>query len=119
MTTQLHSALKRTTVMLIAATLGIGLFATGVWAGSARSGSDRAQAVQPIGSFWRYDARTGNPTGPQGQPDFWNYDPATGVKIADYSPGVAPEDLATLWSAKGERRSAPPTVLLEPLYVRP
>ena len=43
--------------------------------------------------------RIGSPTGPQGQPDFWNYDPATGVKIADYSPGVAPEGLATLWSA--------------------
>jgi len=31
-----------------------------------------------VSSGWRYDARTGNPTGPQGQPDFWNYDPTTG-----------------------------------------
>lgn len=29
--------------------------------------------------------------------DFWNYD-ATGKKIADTSPGVAPDQLAQLWS---------------------
>jgi hypothetical protein len=86
--------------MMIAAALGIGLFATGVWAGSAGNDGDRAQAVQPVGSFWRYDARTGNPTGPQGQPDFWDYDPTTGEKIADTSPGVAPEDLAALWGVE-------------------
>jgi hypothetical protein len=86
--------------MVIAAALGIGLFATGVWAGSAGNDGDRAQAVQPVGSFWRYDARTGNPTGPQGQPDFWDYDPTTGEKIADTSPGVAPEDLAALWGVE-------------------
>jgi len=100
MTIQFHSTLKRLTVMMIAAALGIGLFATGVWAGSAGNDGDRAQAVQPVGSFWRYDARTGNPTGPQGQPDFWDYDPTTGEKIADTSPGVAPEDLAALWGVE-------------------
>ncbi len=100
MSIQFHSTLKRLTVMVIAAALGIGLFATGVWAGSAGNGGDRAQAVKPVGSFWRYDARTGNPTGPQGQPDFWNYDPATGEKISDSSPGVAPEDLAALWGVE-------------------
>ena len=31
------------------------------------------------------------------RPDFWNYDPKTGEKIADTSPGVAPEQLAALW----------------------
>lgn len=100
MTIQFHSTLTRLTVMVIAAALGIGLFATGVWAGSAGNRGDRAQAVQPVSSSWRYDARTGNPTGPQGQPDFWNYDPATGEKVSEYSPGVAPEDLAALWSVE-------------------
>ena len=101
MTIPFHSTLKRLTVMVIAAALGIGLFATGVWAGSARNPADRAQTIQPVSSGWRYDARTGNPTGPQGQPDFWNYDPTTGEKISDYSPGVAPDELAALWSAEG------------------
>jgi hypothetical protein len=99
MTIQLHSTIRRLTVMVIAAALGIALFASGVWAGSGGDRGDRAQ-VQPVSSFWRYDARTGNPTGPQGQPDFWNYDPATGEKISDYSPGVAPRDLAALWSVE-------------------
>ena len=101
MTTGMRHALKRTAVTLIAVTLGMSLFATGVWAGSTRNPGDRAQTIQPVSSGWRYDARTGSPTGPQGQPDFWNYDPAAGDKIADYSPGVAPEGLATLWSAGG------------------
>jgi hypothetical protein len=100
MTTQLHSALKRTTITLIAVTLGISLFATGVWAGSAGGGSERPSTVQARGSFWSYDPRTGNPTGPAGQPDFWNFDPKTGAKISDSSPGVAPEDLAALWSVE-------------------
>jgi hypothetical protein len=100
MTTQLHSALKRTTVTLIAATLGVGLFATGVWAGSTGGGGEHASNVQARGSFWSYDPRTGNPMGPAGQPDFWNYDAKTGAKISDVSPGVAPEDLAALWSVE-------------------
>jgi hypothetical protein len=99
MTIQLNSTLKRLTVMVIAAALGIALFASGVWAGSAGDLSDRAE-VQPVSSFWRYDAWTGSPTGPTGQLDFWNYDPQTGAKISDYSPGVAPEDLAALWSVE-------------------
>jgi hypothetical protein len=101
MTTEMRRALKRTAAMLIAITLGMSLFATGVWAGSARRTSDQPATVQARGSFWGYDPRTGNPTGPAGQLDFWNYDPATGAKITDYSPGVAPEDLAKLWSAGG------------------
>jgi hypothetical protein len=101
MTTELRRTLKRTAVTLIAVTVGVSLFATGVWAGSARRTGDQAATVQARGSFWNLDPLTGNPTGPAGQQDFWNYDPATGAKIADYSPGVAPEDLATLWSAGG------------------
>jgi hypothetical protein len=86
-------------MMLVALTaaFGIGLLVTGVWAGSQSTTADRGPA-QARGSFWNYDASTGTPTGPAGQPDFWNYDPATGAKISDYSPGVAPEDLAALWS---------------------
>jgi hypothetical protein len=87
----------RMMLLALTAAFGIGLFATGVWAGSQSSTGDRGPA-QARGSFWGYDARTGAPTGPAGQPDFWNYDPATGAKISDYSPGVAPENLAALWS---------------------
>ena len=39
------------------------------------------------------------PATAQAQPtDFWNYDPKTGEKIANSSPGVAPEELARLSS---------------------
>ena len=48
--------------------------------------------------------RTGNPTGPAGQLDFWNYDPATGVKIAITHLESRPEDLATSGAQEGERR---------------
>jgi hypothetical protein len=99
MTTEMRPALKRTAAMLIAVTLGMSLFATGVWAGSGRRTSDHPATIQARSSYWNYDPRTGSPTGPAGQFDFWNYDPATGAKIADHSPGVAPEDVATLWSA--------------------
>jgi hypothetical protein len=101
MTTQLHSALKRPTIFLLTATLAVGLFATGVWAGSTRGGSESPTTEEAKGSFWSFDAGTGNPMGPAGQPDFWNYDPTTGAKITDYSPGVAPDELAALWSAEG------------------
>jgi hypothetical protein len=100
MTIQLQSSIRRMTAALVAATVAIGLFATGVWAGSDADGRDRPPTVQPRSSFWSYDSRTGNPTGPAGQVDFWNYDPKTGQKISDYSPGVAPEDLALLWSVQ-------------------
>ena len=88
----------RMMLVTLTATVGVGLFATGVWAGSDGDGRDRITTVQPRGSFWSYDAGTGVPTGPAGQPDFWNYDPQTGRKISDYSPGVAPQDLAVLWN---------------------
>jgi hypothetical protein len=97
MTIRFHSAIGRISLALIVVSLGGVLFATGVWAGSARGGDDRPVAVQARGSFWRSDPQTGNPTGPQGQLDFWNYDPTTGERISDYSPGVAAEDLAALW----------------------
>lgn len=35
---------------------------------------------------------------PSQHADFWNYDANTGVKIANTSPGVAPDELAQLWS---------------------
>lgn len=100
MTNQRQSALKRITITLFTAILGIGLFATGVWAGSAGGGGEQTSTVQARGSFWSYDPRTGNPMGPAGQPDFWNYDPKTGAKISDVSPGIAPEDLAALWGVR-------------------
>jgi hypothetical protein len=101
MTTRFHLARNRIMIMLITATLAVGLFASGVWAGSTRGGSEAPATVEARGSFWAYDARTGYPTGPAGQPDFWNYDPTTGAKISDHSPGVAPDELAALWGADG------------------
>lgn len=100
MTTRFHPLIMRVALVSIAATLGLALFLTGAWAGSARGGSDRPVTAPTPGSFWNYDPETGNPTGPQGQLDFWNYDPATGKKTSNHSPGVAPEDLAELWSGR-------------------
>jgi hypothetical protein len=100
MLSQSHSLIMRVTLASIAATLGIALFLTGVWAGSARGGSGHPQTAPIPSSFWRYDQETGNPTGPHGQVDFWNYDPATGAKISNFSPGVAPQELGTLWSVQ-------------------
>jgi hypothetical protein len=34
--------------------------------------------------------------------DFWNYDSQTGKKIANSSPSVSPEELATVWSAQAK-----------------
>ena len=101
MTTWLPLGPHRTMIMLITATLAVGLFASGVLAGSTRGGSEAPATVEARGSFWGYDAGTGYPTGPAGQPDFWNYDPTTGEKISDESPGIAPDQLAALWSAEG------------------
>jgi hypothetical protein len=42
------------------------------------------------------------------QPDFWNYDQQTGAKIADTSPGVAPQDLPTLYTTEGIALAATP-----------
>ena len=47
------------------------------------------------------------PATAQAQPtDFWNYDPKTGEKIANSSPGVAPEELATLSSVSSGTKVA-------------
>ena len=95
-----HSLIMRVTLVLLAATLGITLFLTGAWAGSARGGDEHPLTVPTPRHSWNYDPQTGNPTGPQGQLDFWNYDPATGVKTSNSSPGVAPEKLAALWNGR-------------------
>jgi hypothetical protein len=36
------------------------------------------------------------------QPDFWNYDPRTGEKTSNTSPGLGPGDLARLYSPTGD-----------------
>lgn len=100
MTLHSQSLIMRVTLASIAAGLGIALFVTGVWAGSARGGDEHPLTVPTTRYSWNYDPQTGSPTGPQGQLDFWNYDPATGVKTSNSSPGVAPEKLAALWSGR-------------------
>jgi hypothetical protein len=37
-----------------------------------------------------------------GQPDFWNYDPQTGTKTSNTSPGLQPSELATFYSPTGD-----------------
>jgi hypothetical protein len=37
----------------------------------------------------------------QASPDFWNYDPTTGEKTSNTSPGLQPSELATLYSPSG------------------
>jgi hypothetical protein len=41
------------------------------------------------------------PAGPSGEPDFWNYNPYTGAKTANASPGVTPGELARSWGGRG------------------
>jgi hypothetical protein len=41
------------------------------------------------------------PAGPSDEPDFWNYDPYTGAKTSDASPGIAPGELARIWGGSG------------------
>jgi len=66
--------------------LGIALFLGGFWAGSARGGDKGQLTVPNHGSSWAYDPQTGNPTGSQGQVDFWNYDSETGQKVSNLLP---------------------------------
>ena len=66
MTTMMRRTLKRTALTLIAVTLGMSLFATGVWAGSARRTSDQPATVQARGSFWNHDLRNRKPDWPGG-----------------------------------------------------
>ena len=102
MTSQVRSLIMRLTLASIAAMLGISLFFTGFWAGSARGGGEHSLIDPVAGSFWTYDPGTGNPRGPQGQLDFWNYDPQTGEHVADSSPGVEPHGLAALWGTSAK-----------------
>lgn len=51
-------------------------------------------AVALLGAVVLSESLGSTPTGPQGQPDFWNYDARTGKKIADASPGLGPRELA-------------------------
>jgi hypothetical protein len=39
--------------------------------------------------------------------DFWNYDPQTGEKIANTSPGIAPDELARRFSVSNGGSQAP------------
>lgn len=60
-----------------------------------------AAQAEPIGSYERQSQveipylSHGNLAAPT---DFWNYDPATGERIANTSPGVSAEQLAGLYS---------------------
>lgn len=47
---------------------------------------------------WGVAAGSGDPADVPQHVDFWNYDPQTGKKTADSSPGVAPQGLARLYA---------------------
>jgi hypothetical protein len=61
-----------------------------------------AAQAEPNGSYERQSPSGEFPSLSHGNlvspNDFWNYDPATGETTSNSSPGVAPEELATLWS---------------------
>ncbi len=63
-----------------------------------------AQA-EPIGSYERQSSVS--------HVDFWNYD-ASGKKIADTSPGVAPDQLAEIWSGSNMAIAPDDMVLSRP-----
>ena len=61
-----------------------------------------AAQAEPIGSYER-QSQVEIPYLSHGNlvaTDFWNYDPNTGEKTSNSSPGVAPEELAELWSGR-------------------
>jgi hypothetical protein len=64
-----------------------------------------AAQAEPMGSYERQSQSVEIPYLSQGQlispNDFWNYDPATGERIADTSPGLSADQLAGLYSATG------------------
>lgn len=62
---------------------------------------------------WGMTTGSTEPARVQRHVDFWNYDANTGEKIVNYSPGVAPEDLARLYAPAAavshlSAREAPP-----------
>jgi hypothetical protein len=56
-----------------------------------------ALAVALLGGVALSESLGSTPKGPQGQPDFWNYDARTGKKIGNTSPGLGPRQLGRLY----------------------
>jgi hypothetical protein len=54
-------------------------------------------AVAALGGVALSESVGSTPKGPQGQPDFWNYDARTGKKVANTSPGLGPRELGRLY----------------------
>jgi hypothetical protein len=53
-------------------------------------------AIAALGGVALSESLGSTPKGPQGQPDFWNYDARTGKKIANTSPGLGSRGLGRL-----------------------
>jgi hypothetical protein len=63
-----------------------------------------AAQAEPMGSYERQSQSVEIPYLSHGRllaTDFWNYDPATGERIANTSPGLSADQLAVLYSATG------------------
>jgi len=63
-----------------------------------------AAQAEPMGSYERQSQSVEIPYLSHGRlvaTDFWNYDPATGERIANTSPGLSADQLAGLYSAIG------------------
>src|SRR5262245_38752094 len=65
---------------------------------TARHDPDRA--FVRAAKFYKESQRITPTPGSPRPADFWNYD--SGVKVADASPGVLPQDLATLYGISGD-----------------
>ena len=73
-----------------------------------------AAQAEPIGSYER-QSQAEIPYLSHGNlvaTDFWNYDPATGERIANTSPGVSADQLAGLYSGSTETAIAPDDLTL-------
>jgi hypothetical protein len=53
--------------------------------------------VAALGTAVLGESLANTPTGPQGQVDFWNYDPETGRQTSNSSPGIEPSQLADVY----------------------
>lgn len=82
---------QQSTVEIPYLSQGVGVTAADLGVGSSRHPDDRA--------FSRQSSVAQTPV------DFWNYDPRTGEKITNSSPGVAPGELAQLWGGSQAQAS--------------
>src|SRR4029453_6332790 len=75
---------------------------------STGQATDRAAFVRAA-KFYKESQRITPTAGSPRPADFWNYD--SGVKVADASPGVRPQDLATLYGVSDDTLGGGPQLV--------